>query len=107
MALIHGKVSRLVPFVTCALFLGDDSEGYVLPIRARAGTEALFKWTPKSWRASLARLPACADGRDARGEDLTAVLPVPWFRRHLIGGLVIYHTIPGCFTDEHRRVLAG
>jgi diguanylate cyclase (GGDEF)-like protein len=27
------------------------------------------------------------------------------FEGRLIGGLVIYHTVPGCFTDEHRRVL--
>jgi diguanylate cyclase (GGDEF)-like protein len=27
------------------------------------------------------------------------------FERRLIGGLVIYHTVPGGFTDEHRRVL--
>ncbi len=36
MALIHDKVSRLVPFVTCALFLGDDNEGVRVPLRARA-----------------------------------------------------------------------
>ena len=29
MALIHDKMNRLVPFVTCALFLGDEDEGYV------------------------------------------------------------------------------
>jgi HD-GYP domain-containing protein (c-di-GMP phosphodiesterase class II) len=29
MALIQEKVSRLVPFVTCALFLGDDTDGYI------------------------------------------------------------------------------
>ena len=106
MALIHGKVSRLVPFVTCALFLGDDNEGYVCRYAHGPGTEALFKWTPKSWSDLSLRLPACADGRAAHGEDLTALLPCPLiFEGHLIGGLVIYHTIAGCFTDEHRRVL--
>ena len=66
MALIHDKVSRLVPL----------------------------------------RLPSCADGRGAHGEDLTSLLPCPlMFEGRLIGGLVIYHTVPGCFTDEHRRVL--
>jgi len=106
MALIQDKVSKLVPFTTCALFLGDDTDGYVCRYAHGPGTEALFKWTPKSWSEIALRLPACADGRDAHGEDLTALLPCPlMFERRLIGGLVIYHTVPGGFTDEHRRVL--
>jgi diguanylate cyclase (GGDEF)-like protein len=106
MALIQDKVSKLVPFTTCALFLGDDTEGYVCRYAHGPGTEALFKWTPKSWSEIALRLPACADGRDAHGDELTALLPCPlMFERRLIGGLVIYHTVPGGFTDEHRRVL--
>jgi diguanylate cyclase (GGDEF)-like protein/putative nucleotidyltransferase with HDIG domain len=106
MALIQDKVNRLVPFTTCALFLGDDSQGYVCRYAHGPGTEALFKWSPKSWSDIALRLPSCADGRDAHGEELTALLPCPlMFERRLIGGLVIYHTVPGGFTDEHRRVL--
>jgi diguanylate cyclase (GGDEF)-like protein/putative nucleotidyltransferase with HDIG domain len=106
MALIHDKVSRLVPFVTCALFLGDDNDGYVCRYAHGSGTEALFKWTPRSWSDLSLRLPSCADGRGAHGEELKALLPCPLtFEGRLIGGLVIYHTVPGCFTDEHRRVL--
>ena len=106
MALIHDKVSRLVPFVTCALFLGDDNEGYVCRYAHGPGTEALFKWRLKSWSDLSLRLPSCADGRGADGDELTALLPCPLtFEGRLIGGLVIYHTVPGCFTDEHRRVL--
>jgi diguanylate cyclase (GGDEF)-like protein len=106
MALIQDKVSRLVPFVTCALFLGDDSEGYVCRYAHGPGTEALFKWRSKSWSDLSLRLPSCADGRGAHGEDLTALLPCPLtFEGRLIGGLVIYHTVPACFTDEHRRIL--
>jgi diguanylate cyclase (GGDEF)-like protein/putative nucleotidyltransferase with HDIG domain len=105
MALIQDKVSRLVPFVTCALFLGDDDEGYVCRYAHGLGTEALLKWTPKSWSEISLRLPSCADGRGAHGEELAALLPCPLtFEGRLIGGLVIYHTVPGCFTDEHRRV---
>jgi diguanylate cyclase (GGDEF)-like protein/putative nucleotidyltransferase with HDIG domain len=106
MALIQEKVSRLVPFTTCALFLGDDSEGYVCRYAHGPGTEALFKSSPKSWSDLSLRLPSCADGRDAHGEELTSLLPCPLtFEGRLIGGLVVYHTVPGCFTDEHRRVL--
>jgi diguanylate cyclase (GGDEF)-like protein/putative nucleotidyltransferase with HDIG domain len=106
MALINDKVSRLVPFTTCALFLGNDEDGYVCRSAHGPGTEALFKWTVKSWSDLSLRLPACADGRDAHGADLTALLPCPLnFEGNLIGGLVVYHTIAGCYTDEHRRVL--
>jgi diguanylate cyclase (GGDEF)-like protein len=70
------------------------------------GTEALFKWEPKSWSEISLRVPACADGRGAHGEELTSLLPCPLrFDGRLIGGLVIYHSVPSCFTDEHRRVL--
>ena len=106
MALIQDKVSRLVPFVTCALFLGDENDGYVCRYAHGPGTEALLKWAPKSWSEVSLRLPSCADGRGAHGEELTALLPCPLrFEGRLIGGLVIYHTVAGCFTDEHRRVL--
>ena len=106
MALIQDKVSRLVPFTTCALFLGDDAQGFVCRYAHGPGTEALFKWTPKSWSELSLRIPPCADGRGPRGEDLVALLPCPLtFEGRLIGGLVIYHTVPASFTDEHRRVL--
>ena len=106
MALIRDKVNRLVPFVTCALFLGDDDRGFVCRYAHGQGTEALFKWTPKSWSELSLRLPACADGRDTRGDDLVSVLPCRlMFEGRLIGALAIYHTAPACYTDEHRRVL--
>jgi len=106
MALIHKKVSRLVPFTTCALFLGDDQQGFVCRYAHGPGTEALFKWTPKSWSDVSLRIPSCADGRGPRGEDLMSLLPCSLrFEGRLIGGLVLYHTVAGSFTDEHRRVL--
>jgi diguanylate cyclase (GGDEF)-like protein/putative nucleotidyltransferase with HDIG domain len=106
MALIQDKVSRLVPFSTCALFLGDDDHGFACRYAHGPGTEALFKWTPKSWAELSLRLPSCADGRGSRGEDLMSVLPCHLtYEGRLIGGLVIYHAVAGSFTDEHRRVL--
>ena len=106
MALIQEKVSRIVPFTTCALFLGDDEQGFVCRYAHGPGTEALFKWTPKSWSelcaaaAGLRRRPRPAR-RGARG---AAAVPLD-FEGRLIGGLVIYHTVAGNFSDEHRRVL--
>jgi len=106
MALIQQKLSRLVPFVTCALFLGDDEHGYTCRYAHGPGTEALFKATPKTWHQLSAHIPVCADGRAGRGEDLASVLACPLrFDGRMVGGLVIYHLVDGCFTDEHRRVL--
>jgi diguanylate cyclase (GGDEF)-like protein len=106
MALIKDKVNRLVPFVTCALFLGDETDGYTCKYAHGSGREALLKWAPRSWSEISLRLPTCADGRGAHGEELISLLPCPLrFEGRLIGGLAIYHTVAGCFTDEHRRVL--
>ena len=106
MALINDKVGRLVPFTSCALFLGNDATGYTCRSAHGPGAEALFKWTARSWSDLSLRLPSCADGRDAHGADLTSLLPCPLIcDGEMIGGLIVYHTIAGCYTDEHRRVL--
>ena len=106
MQLICDKVNRLVPFETCALFLGDEEHGFVCRYANGPGTEALLKWTPKSWSELSLRVPSCADGRGGRGHELTSLLPCRLsFEGRMIGALVIYHTVSGCFTDEHRRVL--
>jgi diguanylate cyclase (GGDEF)-like protein/putative nucleotidyltransferase with HDIG domain len=106
MALIRDKVNRLVPFATCALFLGDDERGFQCRYAHGPGTEALVKWAPKSWSELSIRLPACADGRAGRGEDLVAVLPCRLVHEgRQLGALVIYHTETGGFSDEHRRIL--
>jgi diguanylate cyclase (GGDEF)-like protein len=106
MELVRLKVSRLVPFETCALFLGNDEQGFVCRYANGPGTEALFKWSPRSWSELSLRLPTCADGRAGRDEDLASLLPCQLtFDGRPIGALVIYHTAAGCFTDEHRRVL--
>jgi diguanylate cyclase (GGDEF)-like protein len=106
MSLVQDKVNRLVPFVTCALFLGDDERGFSCRYAHGPGTEALLKWLPKSWSELSLRLPSCADGRDGHGDDLVSVLPCRLlFEGRLIGALAVYHTVPACYTDEHRRVL--
>jgi diguanylate cyclase (GGDEF)-like protein/putative nucleotidyltransferase with HDIG domain len=106
MALIQLKVSRLVPSSTWALFLGSEEEGYACRYAHGAGTEALLKWKAKTWSELSLRLPSQADGRGAHGEELRSLLPCPLtLDGELIGGIVIYHTVPGCFTDDHRRIL--
>ena len=106
MALIQDKVSRLVPFATCALFLGDDAKGYVCRYAHGQGTEVLLNWAPKSWSDLSLRIPSSADGRGAHGDDLKSLLPCPLvFDDQVIGALIVYDVVPGIFTDDHRRVL--
>jgi diguanylate cyclase (GGDEF)-like protein/putative nucleotidyltransferase with HDIG domain len=106
MALIHEKVNRLVPFDTCALFLGNDTDGYVCRYANGPGAEALTAWTPRSWSEISLHLPSCTDGRTADGAELKTLLPCPLkFEGGLIGGLVFYQATADGFTDEHRRVL--
>ena len=103
---IQEKVTRLVPFSTCALFLGDEESGYSCRYSHGPGTEALLKWAPRSWSELSLRLPSHADGRGAHGEELASLLSCPLaLDGTLIGGLVFYHSVPGCFTDDHRRIL--
>ena len=106
MAHLQDKVTRLVPFSTIALFLGNEQSGYVCRYAHGPGTEALMKWKPRAWSELSLRLPSNADGRGAHGEELAALLPCPLTHDDaLIGGLIFYHTVPACFTDDHRRVL--
>ncbi len=106
MALIQDKVSRLVPFATCALFLGDDAKGFVCRYAHGQGSEALLHWSPRTWSDLSLRIPPSADGRGVRGEDLKALLPCPLvYDGRLIGAVIIYDVVAGRFTDDHRRVL--
>ena len=57
MALINDKVSRLVPFTTCALFLGNDNDGLRLPIRARARHRGAVQVDAEVVERSLAPAP--------------------------------------------------
>jgi diguanylate cyclase (GGDEF)-like protein/putative nucleotidyltransferase with HDIG domain len=106
MALIQDKVSRLVPFATCALFLGDDVKGYMCRYAHGQGSEALLNWSPRSWSDLSLRIPSSADGRGAHGEELQALLPCPLvYDGRMIGSLIIYDVVAGRFTDDHKRVL--
>lgn len=106
MSIVQQKLARLVPFSTCALFLGDDDRGYVCRYAHGPGTEALLRWTPRSWLELSSRLPSHADGRGAHGEELAAILPCRLVADGVaIGAIVIYHEVSNGFTDDHRRLL--
>jgi diguanylate cyclase (GGDEF)-like protein len=119
MALIADKLTPLVPFSCCALFVRDDDE----MVRCKFATgvdaegirgltlppgEGLAGWVTRNRRSAVS-------GRPAEDFMAEAGLPAPHLHSALaaplacdgrvIGALVAYHVDPGVYTDEHRRLL--
>ena len=120
MALIASRLSNLVPFSACALFLysdsmdslqcrfatGVDSE-LMQQLSIRAG-QGLTGWVARNLRPLVNARPS-AD-LEAMGSNAPTVLqsalvcPLIYGER-LIGTLAVYHTEPGFYGDDHRRLL--
>ncbi len=121
MALIASKLSPLVPYASCALFLHEEA-GDVLRCRFATGVDAellqplsipngqgLVGWVGRNQR-SLANARPSADleaaGVSGDTTSLRAALVCPLvFEDQLIGALALYHTEAGCYTDDHRRLI--
>ena len=120
MALISSKLSNLVPFSACALFLYSDSTEQ-LHCRFATGTDSelmqqlairsgqgLTGWVARNRRPLVNARPS-AD-LEAMGSNAPTVLqsalvcPLIYGER-LIGTLAVYHTDPGFYREDHRRLL--
>jgi diguanylate cyclase (GGDEF)-like protein/putative nucleotidyltransferase with HDIG domain len=120
MALIASKLTGLVPFSACTLFLYDENSN-ALTCRFATGTdfELMQQLTLKNgqgttgWvarnRRPLVNAKPSAD-LEAVGSALPTVLqsalvcPLILGDR-LIGTMAVYHTAPGVYQDDHRRLL--
>jgi diguanylate cyclase (GGDEF)-like protein/putative nucleotidyltransferase with HDIG domain len=120
MALIASKLSTLIPFSTCALYLQEES-GDLLRCRFATGVDAevlqplaimsgegLVGWVGRNQRALVNARPSAdleAGGQpDATALQSALVCPL-LLNDQLIGTIALYHTEPGCYTDDHRRLL--
>ncbi|MDE3155071.1 MAG: diguanylate cyclase [Acidobacteriota bacterium] len=122
MSLISSKLSNIVPFSCCALFLfkeetqalqcrfatGVDAD-IVQQINVRAG-HGLVGWVGRNRRPLVNGRPAAdleaTSGVTATATALQAALVCPLvFNERLIGTLAVYHTTAGIYTDDHRRLL--
>ena len=120
MALIASKLSTLIPFSTCALYLQEES-GDLLRCRFATGVDAellqplaimsgegLVGWVGRNQRALVNARPSAdleAGGQpDATTLQSALVCPL-LLNDQLIGTIALYHTEPGCYTDDHRRLL--
>ena len=120
MALISSKLTSLVPFSTCALFLyseetdtlycrfatGSDSE-LIQQLALRNGL-GLSGWVARN-RRPLVNARPIAD-LEAAGSNLptslqSALVCPLVFGAQFIGTLAVYHTVPGFYQDDHRRLL--
>ena len=120
MALISSKLSNIVPFSCCALFLySDDTE--TLRCRFATGVEAetiqqltirnghgLTGWVARNRRPLVNARPS-ADFEAAGVPSQTAlqsalVCPLV-FNERFIGTIAVYHIDQSVYTDDHRRLL--
>jgi diguanylate cyclase (GGDEF)-like protein len=121
MALISSKLSTIVPFECCALFLYHD-EGDSLHCRFATGVDAetiqlltirnghgLTGWVARNRRPLVNARPATdfeAAGVPPDRTTLQSALVCPLlFNDRLIGTIAVYHTEPSIYTDNHRRLL--
>jgi len=120
MALISSKLSNIVPFSCCALFLySEDTE--TLRCRFATGIEAetvqqltirngqgLTGWVARNRRPLVNARPS-ADFEAAGVSTQTAlqsalVCPLV-FNERFIGTIAVYHADNSIYTDDHRRLL--
>jgi len=120
MGLISSKLVDLVPYSACALFLYSDSTD-ALQCRFAIGTDSeliqqlalrsgqgLTGWVARNRRPLVNARPS-AD-LEAMGSKAPTVLESALvcpliFGERLIGTLAVYHTEPGFYRDDHRRLL--
>ena len=121
MALISSKLSNIVPFSCCALFLYND-EAETLRCRFATGVEAetiqqltirnghgLTGWVARNRRPLVNARPSTdfeAGGFPSEQTSLHSALVCPLlFNERFIGTISVYHTEPSIYTDDHRRLL--
>ena len=122
MALITSKLSNLVPFSCCALFLFDEDED-VVRCRFASGVDArlleqlsvrtgvgMTGWVARNRRALVNARPSADFEAFGLGEAyatrLQSALVCPLvLHDRFIGTLSVYHVEPSFYRDDHRRLL--
>jgi diguanylate cyclase (GGDEF)-like protein/putative nucleotidyltransferase with HDIG domain len=122
MSAIASKLDRLVPFTTAALFLHDPTNGvsrcrFASGPGHRAFPGLLIRDGEGLVGTAVASRECITNGDpgvdlDMQREDLAeaglkSALICPLMMGSTIkGALALYHTAPGAFTDEHRRLVS-
>ena len=121
MALISSKLSNLVPFAACALFLYDEEHDW-LRCRFATGLDSeligsmtiksghgLTGWVTRNRRPLVNARPSAdfeAAGLAPTSTALKSAIVSPLvFNDRLIGTLAVYQDTEDAYTDDHRRLL--
>ena len=120
MALVSSKLSSLVPFSACALFLYSESTEH-LHCRFATGTDSelmrqlalrsgqgLNGWVARNRHPLVNARPSTdleAIGSNAPTVLQSALVCPLIFGGRLIGTLALYHTEPSFYREDHRRLL--
>jgi len=121
MALISSKLSNIVPFSCCALFLYNEGPE-TLTCRFATGVESeviqqltirngqgLIGWVARNRRPLVNARPSTdleAAGVASDRTSLNSALVCPLlFNERFIGTISVYHTETAIYTDDHRRLL--
>jgi diguanylate cyclase (GGDEF)-like protein/putative nucleotidyltransferase with HDIG domain len=120
MALIASRLSNLVPFSGCALFLhnedtdtlycrfatGADAE-LIQPLAIKSGL-GLIGWVARNRRPLVNARPGAdfeATGSNLQTSLQSALVCPLLFGDRLIGALAVYHVSASFYRDDHRRLL--
>lgn len=121
MALISSKLSNLVPFGACALFLYDEEQD-VLRCKFATGVDSeligtmtiksghgLTGWVTRNRRPLVNARPSAdfeAAGLSGAGTTLQSAIVAPLISSdRLIGTLAVYQEAEDAYTDDHRRLI--
>jgi diguanylate cyclase (GGDEF)-like protein/putative nucleotidyltransferase with HDIG domain len=120
MALISTKLSNIVPFSCCALFLYTE-ESEMLRCRFATGVESetvqqltiknghgLTGWVARNRRPLVNARPSAdfeAAGVSSQTTLQSALVCPLVFNERFIGTIAVYHTASAVYTDDHRRLL--
>jgi diguanylate cyclase (GGDEF)-like protein/putative nucleotidyltransferase with HDIG domain len=121
MSLVSSKLSSLVPFTSCALFLIDEDtdtlrcafatglEAEVISTMTVRSGQGLTGWVARNRRPLVNARPSAdfeAAGLTTRPTALQSALVAPLvFNDLFIGTLAVYHSTGDFYTDDHRRLL--
>jgi diguanylate cyclase (GGDEF)-like protein len=120
MTLISSRLSDLVPFSACALFIyNESSDSLYCRFAIGSDSDLINQLEPKSGQGLVGwvarnRRPLVNARPGAEFEAVGSTLPTTLqsallcpliFGERFIGTLALYHTTVGFYTDDHRRLL--